>query len=264
LEYSKGNLISRHIDPDSLIDRSTNSLIYPSVSWSTQPLQPNQTMELETPLSREQLHDESHIENLLSEKLMEGFVLLEKSCPVCATPLVRSEEEVNDDDGDGSGSFDIRPTMVPSLSFDQPFQPVGGVPFCVACQSHVITQECEISILEHCDSLKNKGSILVALQDGSTMYEDTVGSQSKKEEEQPSMVPTILEENNSEEEKVIDVTHIEDTQQLELVAISSTTSESNPAKNELSDENEHADEKKEEEPFENQNNDEIMAEYSVR
>jgi hypothetical protein len=56
-------------------------------------------------------------------------------------------------------------SMVLSESFDQPFKPVPGVPICVACQSHVITHESEISILEQCDSLKDKGSILVALKD---------------------------------------------------------------------------------------------------
>lgn len=105
--------------------------------------------------------EEAHIEQLLSEKLMEGYVLLEKSCPVCSTPLVKNHD--GDDEDEEPVQKEIEPVMIPKGSFTQPFKPVAGVPFCVACSSHVITQEGEISILEKCSSLKGKGGILVAL-----------------------------------------------------------------------------------------------------
>jgi uncharacterized Zn finger protein (UPF0148 family) len=36
------------------------------------------------------MDEEAHIEQLLNEKLMQGYLLLEKSCPVCATLLVKN------------------------------------------------------------------------------------------------------------------------------------------------------------------------------
>ena len=235
--------------------------------------------------------DESQIENLLSEKLMDGFVLLEKSCPVCATPLVKSAEIYDDDDNKIiSGSVDVKPTLVPSGSFEQPFIPVGGVPFCVSCQSHVITQECEISILERCDSLKNKGSILVALQDGSTVCtERSISLLGNKTEKSPRE-PTILEEKKSEgnyddeydvQDNVIDVTHessahdvidvtgIEDIHQAvpdpnsenEVIEMEENRRVANRQDEEGYEKKE---EEEEEERVENQNTDEVMAEYSVR
>ena len=141
--------------------------------------------------------DEDHIEQLLSDKLMQGYVLLEKSCPSCATPLVKQGV---DDDAEGDISYNAKPVDIPVLvssqSFDQPFRPIAGVPFCVACQSHVVTEEAEISILERCDSLKHRGSILVALkgdsfteaEDATTQpshqYYDMMDEQHKAEEEQ--------------------------------------------------------------------------------
>lgn len=115
----------------------------------------------------------AEIENLLSEKLLNGYVLLESSCPVCSTPLVKNNHMVPKDlVSDGLPTRQI--SMVKSESFDkQPFKPVPGVPVCVVCQSHVITQECEISILERTDSLKYKGSILVAMQ-GSSYGDDSL------------------------------------------------------------------------------------------
>lgn len=128
---------------------------------------------------------------MLSEKLLDGYVLLETSCPACATPLVRNNHMVPKNlTSDNHGGSRQEPTLVPGGSFDQPFRPVPGVPVCVVCRSHVITQECEISILERCDSLKDKGSILVALNT-STYGDDsqyTDESEEKKEEENPSYV----------------------------------------------------------------------------
>lgn len=110
---------------------------------------------------------EARLEQLLSEKLMQGYVLMETCCPKCATPLVKNHHMVpktlgSYSEDDGYVCVD-KCVLLPSESFDQPFKPVDGVPMCVACNSHVITQETEIGILEQCDSMKNKGSIYVAL-----------------------------------------------------------------------------------------------------
>lgn len=110
---------------------------------------------------------EARLEQLLSEKLMQGYVLMETCCPKCATPLVKNHHMVPKTLGSYSrDEGDVRVdkcVLLPTESFDQPFKPVDGVPMCVACNSHVITQETEIGILEQCDSMRNKGSIYVAL-----------------------------------------------------------------------------------------------------
>ena len=56
--------------------------------------------------------------------------------------------------------------MALSGSFAQeaaPFSPVSGVPFCVSCNSHVVTRDEDMIALERCHSLKDRGSIIVAI-----------------------------------------------------------------------------------------------------
>lgn len=109
---------------------------------------------------------EMEIEKLLSEKLLQGYLLLEKACPSCATPLVKQQiNSTVDKDDEVSHNTSVEPLLVPSESFDQPFCPVAGVPFCVSCQSHVVTEESEVRLLEKSDTLKAKGSILVAIHE---------------------------------------------------------------------------------------------------
>lgn len=103
--------------------------------------------------------DEEKIELLLSEKLMKGYGLLEASCPECRTPLLKKRSLKESD-----RMFEnlvVPPVVLPKGSFKKQFKPVEGVPYCVGCTSHVITNEYEISVLERCDALKNKGSLLV-------------------------------------------------------------------------------------------------------
>lgn len=147
-------------------------------------------MEIENINSNLSKADEAHIEQLLSEKLMDGYVLLEKSCPVCATPLVKNQD---DDEEEEPVEQEIDPVVIPKGSFTQPFSPVQGVPFCVACTSHVLTQECEITILEKCGSLKANGGIRVAM---------TVTSE---KQEEPDSSP-------KKQPEIIDVTQIEETE----------------------------------------------------
>ncbi|KAL3931120.1 MAG: hypothetical protein SGARI_004287 [Bacillariaceae sp.] len=113
--------------------------------------------------------NEERIEQLLSEKLMTGYVLMEHSCPVCSTPLVKNNHmpdgSKSDDSSASINSKGRKGVIIGSDSFDKPFKPVAGVPLCVVCRAHVVTNESEISILEHCESLKDKGSILLALED---------------------------------------------------------------------------------------------------
>lgn len=130
------------------------------------------TIATESEIGREEMISDSKIEQLLSEKLMDGYVLMEATCPKCAVPLVKNHQMVprslsnlsSDENDPTKTSLVDRAILLPMESFEQPFKPVDGVPMCVACDSHVITQETEIAILEQCDTLKDKGSIYVALE----------------------------------------------------------------------------------------------------
>ena len=125
---------------------------------------------IEDDRTREEAIEDAKYEQLLSEKLMEGYVLMEDLCPnpKCALPLVKNNRAVprslsRDENDPVVGNIDT-PVVVPSQSFEQPFKPVDGVPICVGCNSHVITQELELAILEESDALMDKGSVYVALQ----------------------------------------------------------------------------------------------------
>ncbi|VEU35889.1 unnamed protein product [Pseudo-nitzschia multistriata] len=120
--------------------------------------------------ARDMAIKEARLEQMLSEKLMQGYVLMESTCPKCSTPLVKNHQMVPrslqcpSSDQNDTRRVD-KCVLLPQESFDQPFKPVEGVPVCVQCNSHVITQETEVSILEQCDSMKDKGSIYVALEE---------------------------------------------------------------------------------------------------
>ena len=130
------------------------------------------TIATESEIGHEEMISDSKIEQLLSEKLMDGYVLMEATCPKCAVPLVKNHQMVprslsnlsSDENDPTKTSLVDRAILLPMESFEQPFKPVDGVPICVACDSHVVTQETEIAILEQCDTLKDKGSIYVALE----------------------------------------------------------------------------------------------------
>jgi len=153
--------------------------------------------------------NEAKLEHLLSEKLMEGYVLLETSCPVCSTPLVKNHHMVPKNLST-SGEFDIgtfaKNVLLPNKSFEQPFRPVEGVPICVSCKSHVITQETEVCILEQCDSLKDKGSIYVALKD---VQEGHFYSDENDQTEANFFPPEIIHLENMKEEKFINSRHLD-------------------------------------------------------
>ncbi|KAG7337904.1 hypothetical protein IV203_022434 [Nitzschia inconspicua] len=148
--------------------------------------------------------NESKIEQLLSEKLMEGYVLLESSCPVCSTPLVKNE--ISSKDGRKESSKMPKPVILSSNSFDKPFKPVDGVPICIVCRSHVVTHESEISILERCDSLKDKGSILLALYDSSSGSTGDVEISSKYTTDGSAPVVISVESQETDgEENIVEI-----------------------------------------------------------
>jgi hypothetical protein len=114
-----------------------------------------------TSLSDPTTADSEVVEHLLSDKLVEGYLLLEKACPSCATPLVKRNPH-----------HTASPKEVPHplsgstlLSEHGDITPITGVPFCVWCQAHVVTDQSEVAHLERVsERLKIKGAILVSMQ----------------------------------------------------------------------------------------------------
>jgi hypothetical protein len=152
----------------------------------------------------EDVDNMAHIEHLLSEKLLEGYVLLESTCPACSTPLVKNNHMVPKSLAENGGAPMKNPVLVSADSFDKPFKPVQGVPVCVVCQAHVVTRESEISILERCESLKDKGSILLALNDPNA----SSGSGYTEMEEGNEKNPVVISVESSDhygEENVVEV-----------------------------------------------------------
>jgi hypothetical protein len=126
--------------------------------------------------------DDDVVEHLLSERLLDGFLLLERSCPACTTPLVK--QPLNDASSsqpltpnESKNAISIIQKMqsqdTPMSSPRQAPAPVPGVPFCVFCKAHVVTHESEI---QHLDSdhntMKHQGKILVDLVPQPTIEED--------------------------------------------------------------------------------------------
>jgi len=110
--------------------------------------------------------EDERVERLLSEKLVEGYLLLDNACPVCATPLIKEQQQAKQQVEVEEHSKSPKQFMnTSSRSFDKPLSPILGVPFCVCCQSHVITEADQVRMLEQSSTgaLKGKGSVLIAM-----------------------------------------------------------------------------------------------------
>jgi Sjogren's syndrome/scleroderma autoantigen 1 (Autoantigen p27) len=147
--------------------------------------------------------NEAEIEKLLSDKLMEGYILMETPCPVCSTPLVKNHSKGSNPN---NKSIMKQPVTLSNDSFHKPFKPVDGVPICVVCRSHVVTHESDISILERCDSLKDRGSILLALYSSSsttaTSNGDDTGSKFTTDDSMPVVISVESHERDGEDNVV--------------------------------------------------------------
>ena len=107
---------------------------------------------------------EVEIEELISDQLVDGCVLMDKSCPACVTPLLKHVDslpvDLNDENSLKKGKS--RDTTKSALSLT----PIDGVPFCVACQAHVVTSSDEIDkVEEKKQSLKDLVLTALALED---------------------------------------------------------------------------------------------------
>lgn len=157
------------------------------------------------------MNDPYQVEALISDRLMRGYTLLAGACPVCSTPLIKNEMEeapVKQQRPDPASSFNdpnnIFPILVSSESFEQPFIPVIGVPFCVVCLSHVVTTEQDVDLLETSESFKEKGSILVAMKedeidDDDETREDSLTNPAAGDDQQQQQLVAANNNNNNDD-----------------------------------------------------------------
>lgn len=94
--------------------------------------------------------EEEVVEDRLSAKLMNGFMLLDQPCPKCTIPLVKQpatptllEKCCEADENDPT-----TPRIVTQLSMADMPKPVRGIPYCVACEQYVVTNEQETQLLD--------------------------------------------------------------------------------------------------------------------
>lgn len=175
------------------------------------------------------LNTEEEVERLLSEKLVDGFLLLEKACPACVTPLVKRDaawsprfpigyHPQQQQQPPGATNFESSKSYdnltygagLDSVAYESPIQPIAGVPFCVSCQAHVVTSTEEVVVLESADHLKVRGTIMVAmsretLDDGDESALTPWAAEPKAEN------PKAIDPDTSNVDAATDEQHVEET-----------------------------------------------------
>ena len=124
---------SSYSDENSYDDRS-----YGTTSGSYQSKQEDSEED-----GNNQDNDEADIDNKLMDMLVKGLVLQTTCCPTCETPLVKMMMYLKGQRPDIRG---VR--SAESIDLDKPDEPIFGVPFCVSCTAHVVTEKAERRILE--------------------------------------------------------------------------------------------------------------------
>lgn len=172
--------------------------------------------------------EDERIEQLLSERVLQGCVLLERPCPQCRTPLIQipsckgnSEEEHPDDEDDdniNSENDDQTPVLVPSFTDtvsteDSKFEPVPGIPYCVCCLAHVIRDRSQVSKLMSSSNkagnewmLARKGAVLVATpsqheKEAASVNESVMQEDWMIEMMEAASAMTPIKQDDGEEEK---------------------------------------------------------------
>jgi hypothetical protein len=106
---------------------------------------------------------EEIIEEMLSERLVDGCILLDKYCPSCVTPLLKQMDDLVLGEVADDNSLKVAKSQLTTKSA-QSLKPVDGVPFCVGCQAHVVTSAMELDMLE-ANSAKEQFLTALALED---------------------------------------------------------------------------------------------------
>ncbi len=179
---------------------------------------------------------DKEVEELLSEKLLEGYAILDTACPDCVTPLVKRKSSalspkryVQTLSPRKSASPYISMSYVPvqlqpsssnAGSFDaaqSTFTPVPNVPICVSCQAHVVTCQAELSILESTNSMKDIGKIIIAMEEEEGREAPDVVSPSRLAEK--SFFASDQTERQSPEDYVEDNTSDKENGMVEEVCV---------------------------------------------
>ena len=158
---------------------------------------------------------------ILMERARQGMKIMKKCCPVCATPLcIKSDSpfKTNASTECETQRLKLAEKDSPlynealSKSFDDgeldqtlEIEPLFGVPFCVNCSAHVVTESSQIDILaesgEMAMSKLQKGSIVVAIDeeeaDEPSSPEKNEPNKSTTAETQKSPLNPITESQNS-------------------------------------------------------------------
>ena len=112
--------------------------------------------------------DEEIVEDLLSAKLMNGFMLIDKPCPRCLIPLVK-KPYIHDANSQASSSISSRDKdfgafqIVSNETIHEVAKPIKGVPYCVLCDSYVLTNHNETRVLERLQAIQILGRDEVAM-----------------------------------------------------------------------------------------------------
>ena len=145
---------------------------------------------------------------LLMERARQGMKIMKKCCPVCATPLCIQSVGPPKYNAGPDGETQLLKLAEKdsalyneclSKSFDDgeldntlEIEPLPGVPFCVNCPAHVVTESSQIDILaesgEMAMSKLQKGSIVVAIDDEEA---DKPSSPEKKEPIENTTTETV-------------------------------------------------------------------------
>ena len=78
-------------------------------------------------------------DNKIMEFLLNGFAMTSKECKTCSTPLIKNVQAIPED----RGWFGVKKY--------EKGKPVNNVPFCVTCESIVVTSNDELQIMWHND-----------------------------------------------------------------------------------------------------------------
>jgi hypothetical protein len=177
---------------------------------------------------------DKEVEELLSEKLLEGYAILDTACPDCVTPLVKRKSSAlspkryvqtlsprKSDSPYISIPYvpvQLQPSSPNAGSFDaaqSTFTPVPNVPICVSCQAHVVTCQAELSILESTNSMKDIGKIIIAMEEEEGREAPDVASPSRLAEK--SFFASDQTERQSPEDYVEDNTSDKENGMMEKV-----------------------------------------------
>jgi Sjogren's syndrome/scleroderma autoantigen 1 (Autoantigen p27) len=114
------------------------------------------------------LPDEDVVEDLLSEKLIIGYMLLEKPCPNCFIPLVKKPIQQDNlvsptsrlsDCLSVDSADELHPRVVPAASLERIPKPINGLPHCVICDTYLVTTKSEVEILAKLEQMQLPNSV---------------------------------------------------------------------------------------------------------